>query len=62
MELPQGMCFLNREKCANLLASLHKGFACVHRIGDVEWPSPLALWGLKAGRATTRKPTLLALW
>ena len=47
MELPQCMCFLDRKKCVNLLASLHNKFTCVDRTGDVEWPSPMARWGLK---------------
>ena len=55
MELPQCMCFLDRKKCVNLLASLHNN-------GDVEWPSPMARWGLKTGRATIRQPALLALY
>ena len=42
MELPQCMCFLDRKKCVNLLASLHNKFTCVDRTGDVEWPSPMA--------------------
>ena len=46
----------------NLLASLHNKFTCVDRTGDVEWPSPMARWGLKMGRATTRKLALLALY
>ena len=50
MELPQCMCFLDRKKCVNLLASLHNKFTCVDRTGDVEWPSPMARWGLKTGR------------
>ena len=31
MELPQCMCFLDRKKCVNLLASLHNKFTCVNR-------------------------------
>ena len=62
MELPQCMCFLDRKKCVNLLASLHNKFTCVDRTGDVEWPSPMARWGLKTGRTTIRKPALLALY
>ena len=46
----------------NLLASLHNKFTCVDRTGDVELPSPMARWGLKTGRATSRKPALLALY
>ena len=34
MELPQCMCFLDRKKCVNLLASLHNKFTCVDRTGD----------------------------
>ena len=62
MELPQCMHFLTGRNCVNLLASLHNKFTCVDRTGDVEWPSPMARWGLKMGRATTRKPALLALY
>ena len=62
MGLPQCMWFLDRKKCVNLLASLHNTFTCVDRTGDVEWPSPMARWGLKTGCATTRKPVLLALF
>ena len=38
--------FFDRRKCVNLLASLHNKFTCVDRTGDVEWPSPMARWGL----------------
>ena len=55
MELPQCMCFLDRKKCVNLLASLHNKFTCVDRTGDVEWPSPMAPWGLKTGFKQFRK-------
>ena len=34
MELPQCMCFLDRKKCVNLLASLHNKFTCVETDTD----------------------------
>ena len=40
-----------------LLASVHNKFTCVNRTGGIEWPSPMARWGLKTGRTTTCKPS-----